>query len=544
MTHIQPITHEAKGHLYYAPIEPGPTDWEGLDPYWALTQFLLSVDGYLEVEDVVIDGEQWDVRLNYHQGQLASRPDDPIDVENGLYEFDITVQGRGQRGGSYQIRPRYPELQTVDGDRVTTPFGHVADEGLSVQFQTSNMELDEICEFFPQILQELFKAGDSGIYDGYFSQPVGGRIEEIERYVRVTRNMARKVMQQGGQFHSLAIHMSGVEGVEGVYKFDNTEEMGYIHQFRYHGNGASELIPTHRYGKQIKGYLPEHPDTFDEDDPLYHHKFGALYRKTLNNDTSIRWENRRDLVDELDESLLNVLAWAGVPIEAGGTTYVTDDHFVASAGRDQDVPIYEDPAPALEADNECLLLRTLRDLSGRTQSDVDILETLATDGGQHVEELAEETGYGLSTIYRAIERLGDAVETQNGHVQFVSMKVAEEVRAIADDIGEFIESGARRASKLVQREVRGAASSAFDKWLAKYGAEFEAPKGDDRPVVRIGTVLSWYRTTAQPRVEDVLDELLSAWKRDGHDVATMLDARVEAEMAGGGSLTGPVSAHR
>ncbi|WP_181685836.1 DUF7845 domain-containing protein [Halorhabdus salina] len=538
MSHVLPDVHEAKGFLYYSPIEPNTTDWEGLDPYWALTRFLTDVDGYLELDDVEINGELWDIRLNYHRGSIAPRPDDPIDTDEGLYEFDITVHGQGHtRGGSYQIRPRYPDLQTVDGDSIPTTFQHVADEGVSVQFQVSGMQLYEIRDLFPRFLQELFQAEDQDLYHGYFSRPVGGHINELERYVRIHRNMAKKVLQSGGQFHKLAIHMSGVEGVHGTYDFDNTEEMGYIHQFRYNQAGANDMVPTHKYGKQIKGYLPENPDAFDEDDALYHHKFGALYRTTLNNDNSIRWEDRHELVDELDEALLNVLSWAGVPIEAGGTTFISDDYFAAGAERDENVPIYEDPAPALEAEQETLLLRTLRDLSERTRSDVEVLQTLATDGGQHVRELADETEYGVSTIYRAIERLGDAVEVQNGHVEFMSQKIAEEVRAIADEISDVVESGAKRASNLVQREIRGSASSAFDKFLAKYGAEFERPDdGDGKPVVRIDTVLSWFKRSSRPRVEAVVDELLQAWHQDGYDVQEIGDARIVAELADGDRL--------
>ena len=551
VTQIQPCTHEAKGFLYYAPIEPGTTDWDGLDPYWALVRLALDVyngeayeyDDVFDLQEVTIDGEEWDIRLNHRYGGLAPRPDDPIDGDS-LLEFDITIQGHGQRGGVYQLRPRFSDMRSSDGAPVTTPFGHVADEGVSVQFQTSNMDLDVIRDLFPRVVDAFFDVADRGLYDGYFERPVGGRISEVERYVRITRNMCRKLTHQGGEFHRLAIHMSGVEGIKGEYTFDNTDAMGSLHQFRYHDRGASDLVPTHRYGKQLKAYLPENPDSFDPEDPLYHHKVGALYRKTLNSSNSVRWEDRRDLVEELDESLLNTLAWADVPTTTDGTTYVSDDHFDATAERESDVPIYDDPAPELEAEQEGLLLRTLRDLSARTDSDIEVLETLATDGGQHVEEVAEETGYGLSTIYRAIERLGDAVEVENGHVQFVSMKIAEEVRAIADEIGQFITDSARRASKLVDRAVRGAASSAFDRFLAKYDAKFEVPEGDNRPVVRIGTVLSWYKRSPQPRVQNVLDELLSAWNRDGHDVMTMANARVEAELPGGERLTGRVSALR
>jgi predicted transcriptional regulator len=537
MSQVQPAIHEAKGHLYYlADDERDPlVDYEPLDPYWALSKMLITeFDGYAELEDIEIDGEAWDIRLNYHKSGVRPRSSDPIDVER-LYELDISVDGEGaERGGSYQIKPRFTPMHHYEsGDVLTFPFHHVGDEGVTVQFQVSNMGFGEIASLFPRFLFELADAADMGLYHGYFDQPDGGRIEEVERYVRLSRSKNQKLIQRGGQFHRLAMLLSDVEGVSGEYKFDNEKTVGHLHAMRFGPTGARELIDYHSHGKQVKSYLPENPDAHDEGEPLYYPKLGALFRKSLNNGHSLRWEDRHDLLDELDETLLNLLAWAEIPTQPGAT-FISDDHFDGSAARSPSVPVYDDPCPRLEAKQEHLLVRTLRDM---TDSDVDVLKTLATDGGQHVDELADQTGYSMSTIYRALQRLDGVVESKAGHVVYVSMKLAEEVRSIVDSLEEHVESAAQRAAHLVDMEVRQSASSSFQRWLDRYGAEFRSPASDgERPVVRIGTVLTQLKSRSNPMVEDVLEEMLSAWRDDCREIGELLNAIVSIDLANGDTL--------
>lgn len=38
---------------------------------------------------------------------------------------------------------------------------------------------------------------------------------------------------------------------------------------------ARELIRHYRLGGQVKSYLPENPENFEEDDAMYHPKVGA-----------------------------------------------------------------------------------------------------------------------------------------------------------------------------------------------------------------------------------------------------------------------------
>jgi len=477
-----------------------------------------------------------------------------------MLEFDILVDGDGERGGSYQISPRWPDLRHYEtGDEITTPFVHLdSDEGISVQWNLSNLSLEEVSGLFPRFMREIFEVGGRDLHERYFTAPAGGYIQEVERYVRILRDSARKIISTGGILNRLSMLLTDVSGVAGVHKFDNTEADGYIHQFRTGREGASEIIPHHRYGKQLKLYLPENPQVFDEDEALYHHKIGTLFRKSLNYGSvtredpedhdaprdkgSVRWSDRDQLLEELDESLFNLLSWSDIPTEAG-STFVGDDHFVPTASDDEDVTLYSDPTPRLEADQDALFLQTFEDLSG---SRLDLVRTVATDGGTHVEDVAESIDVAVSTVYRALRDLPELLESDEGVVRFRSQKLAEEVRAIVDRVEATVESGADRAAELIDHDIRSRSTSIFERWLAEYGAEFLAPGEDDpkadedRPVIRIDTLLADAKSRREPYLPAALNEALVAWREDGRDVLELREALVDVKLAGRGNVRVPL----
>ena len=253
----------------------------------------------------------------------------------------------------------------------------------------------------------------------------------------------------------------------------------------------------------------------------------ALMGERVRDTTTGMRAYRREVVQEIDERLLSILTWADIPTSAGGTTYVSDDHFGAHPAADP-VPIHSDPLPRLEAEQEHLLVNCLRDM---TDSDETIVQEISADGGTHARDLSESTGLSLSTIYRCLERLDGVLESDNGHVQFVTKKLRQEVRTLFDSVQDHLESAADRVASLVDMDARQSASSAFDRWLKKYGAEFDAPAGDDdSPTIRIDTVLSRNKSTSQPMLSDAIDEMLSAWDRDGRDVRDLRDAIVKASV--------------
>nr|WP_240937033.1 winged helix-turn-helix domain-containing protein [Halomicrobium mukohataei] len=168
-----------------------------------------------------------------------------------------------------------------------------------------------------------------------------------------------------------------------------------------------------------------------------------------------------------------------------------------------------------------------------TPADEDIVETLTADGGTHARDLSDETGLSLSTIYRCLDRMDGVLTSDNGHVRFVTDRLRREVRAIVESIDHQLETAADRVAEIVDQDVRQSASAAFDRWLSKYSAEFEPPESEgERPVVRIDTVLSRFKYTDRPMFDDVLDEMGTAWKRDGRSIDQLTDAIVEVSVDG------------
>lgn len=539
MSQPDPATHESKGLLFYTGRDSTRSD--PLSPYWALADLLINqYDGYAEDVETTIDGEEFSIDLNYHKSGIAPREEDQLDADR-VYEFDITVEGDGERGGSYQVKPRWSPLRHYDtGETIDAPFFHVADEGISVQYNLSNMSLDEVSELFPAFLRALFDEVGKRLNRQYFARPSGGSIQEVERYVRITRENAKKITKKGGPFDRLAMLLSDLDGTAGMHKWNNSEAMGYIHQFRTDPTGSSEMINHHTRGKQLKLYLPRDPDSFDEDDPLYHHKLGALFRKSLNSG-AVRWSEKDELVEELDEALFSLLDWSDIPTDSG-PGFVSDDHFSASSTDREDVTTYSDPTPRLETEQEALFLRTMSDLS---DSRLELVRAIATDGGRHVEDVASDIDVAVSTVYRALRDLPDILESDNGVVRFASAKLAEEVRSIVEDVERTLERGADRAASLIDVDLRSNSTSAFERWLAHYGAEFDAPEDvEDQPTIRIDTVLSHAKSRTEPLLDNVLEEMLLAWKSDGRDPLDLRDALVEVDLARGESVRSPLAALR
>lgn len=70
--------------------------------------------------------------------------------------------------------------------------------------------------------------------------------------------------------------------------------------------------------------------------------------------------------EELEETLLNTLRWSGIPVSPGGATFVTDDHFDATA-TDANVRLYDDPTPEIEAEQKALVVTALRQMPTSTR---------------------------------------------------------------------------------------------------------------------------------------------------------------------------------
>ncbi|MFC7028474.1 hypothetical protein ACFQH8_15690 [Halomicroarcula sp. GCM10025710] len=519
---MAPHTHEANAYLNYA---PKGDDYDGLDPYWAISNLYINeFDGWRKLKDVEIEGERWDIRINRSTCGIAARPSDSVD--GALYEFDITMRGPGRTKVSFNLSPRYESMRNPDGDSISMAWDHLEhDEGIAVYVQASNVNPDRFPSLLARSIFELADSADVGLYHGYFDAPASGRLTDLERYVRILRSMSEKLVGAGGLLDRISMRLSDAKGTKGRYRFDNEEIKGHHHTIKHQSTAARELISHHSLGGQEKVYLPEHPEKFESDDALYHPKFGVKYAKKQNKNGAVDWDQRHDVIQELDERLLSILSWAGIPTEAGGTTYVVDDHFDA-APAEESVAIHADPLPKLEANQEHLLMTCLRDMTPAGQ---EIAEVVATDGGQHVEDVADATDTSLSTVYRVLQRMDGVLESDNGHVQFVSEALRKEVRGIVQSVEHAIESAADRAAELVSMDLRQSASSAFDKWMARYGADIDWPEHDGGQVrVRLDTLLSTMNDD-RPSPEQAIAEMYEAWETDGRHPKALDGGLLEAD---------------
>lgn len=519
MTHVETAPHECEGNLIFTE--------NGLSPYWIIGRLLTSgFGGHSGEIECKANGEMWTISLGYQKSGVAPRRKDDVGGDR-LYEFRLSAHGHGERKVNFLIQPRFAGMQHYEsGDSIPTPFDHInVDEGVNVRFAESNIEPGELLKLLPELVQVLAKEGGIRVNQDYFTGPVHemSNITTYERYIRLHRNWSEKLVGRTGAMQRLMHLCANEKGSEVEYRIDNEDIVGYNHRVLLPKQDVKRLISSHRHGQQIKHYHPKHVRKNDESDPLYHPKVGVLMKKSLTGHSGA-WSDRDEIRRELDETLINLLKWSDIPIQPDQTTFVPDKHFGAREAENS-VTLHADPTPEMEAQQDALLVTVLRDLC---ESDVEVLETLVADGGEkHPQELANETERGISTIYRALDRLHGIVRNDDASVSFVSKKFEQEIAAIVESTEHKIQNSADRAAKILDMEGRDDESSAWQKWCRKYAAKITEVTEDGERTIRIDTVLSQLKSTPHPRVQDVLHEAVDAWRRDGRDPLDLQEATVK-----------------
>jgi hypothetical protein len=86
-----------------------------------------------------------------------------------------------------------------------------------------------------------------------------------------------------------------------------------MHRLQLSPTDAGKLVPTHQYGKLLKYYHPKYVRSEENgDDSLYNPKVGVLVRKKFHG-KAIPWNDLGDARREIEETLVNLLAWSNVP---------------------------------------------------------------------------------------------------------------------------------------------------------------------------------------------------------------------------------------
>ncbi|WP_265109605.1 DNA-binding protein [Halosolutus halophilus] len=535
MLQVATAPHEIEGRWKWP-------DWDR-GPYDALSSVMLGppFEGYLEVSTEV-DGEPWRLQVSYSKSGFAPRLSDGINAER-LYEWDIVGRGRNEKKASYNISPRFPNMRHWEtGEPVQLPWENQVGEteGVDVEYHTSNIEADRGLELLPEFFAAIFDEAEERVHPEYFRTDPhpASTMWAYERYVRIRREWARK-LSSAGVLQKVALYLSDLEGVKAELHIDNTEVMNHQNRLFLEPSSVTELLPGHTYGRKFEIYQLKDPDAVSKDHPSYHPKVEVLVNKKMNGGQAWAWADRHEVTEEIDETLLNALQWEDIPLAPDGNgVYVADDHFDAVA-REETVELYEDPTPRLEAKTDHLLMTTLRDM-GETARDVT--ETVATDGGATVDDLADQLGKHPATIYRAIEDLGEILELDQGNVSFRARKYREELRALVESAEYAIESFADRIQHVMGLADHVAELSLFQEWLAENGAEVEFDEQGDPKRVRVDTILSELKASSFENVATIAAEALEKWSKSGNDPAILRRAQMSWKTPGGGTEVGFVGA--
>jgi transposase len=523
LAHIETSPHEVEGHLKFV---PGPRDThEGLQPYWFLTSLLLGeFDGYSRKIETKIDGETWTVSMNYWQTGIAPREQDSINGDR-MYGYVVRGDGPGEAKAAFQIEPRWNGMRHYeDGETLNIPW-EPDTTGVDADVHSSNVEPDRL----PQLLRDLVAAlagdVDKRWNADYFRDPhESSNLYAYERYVRLVTDSGKKLVLQSGAFWRIHHLLAEEKGAKWSFTGDNEEVIGKRHQLKLKPVSAGKLVSHHRYGKQLKHYHMKHVDA--QEGATEHPKFGVLVNKSLNGGEAIPWGDRHEVRREIEETIVNVLDWSGVPTDPDADVWVEDDHFSPTES-DTKIARVDDPTPQLEAEQQSLLLRTMREVG---EGPTELVEKLATDGGTRYDDAAADLGVGTSTIYRWLSDLGDLVSNERGRLDLASEKLRQEVAAIAEQAENSVASAASRVCKLVNMD-RDGDESALQRWMNTYAVEIERATDDEAGEVRIDTVLSTLRSRSEPMLSEVLDEGRTAWKRAGFDVAEFDAMRLSADLA-------------
>ncbi|WP_049967384.1 DUF7845 domain-containing protein [Haloferax prahovense] len=532
MSSVASAPHETRGNLLYGEY--------GSSPYWAVRQLYNHIDGgvskiEIEVPRLEEDGtETWEVSMGFHQSGLSPREADTV---NSLLEYDINAYGEGERKLPVCVQPRLAWSDENRPDSVPATLGPATNVKLQ---NVVNLELDEIPHVFKWVMRRVCEKVGFDWSRKYFAEEPHkfSTITQHERYLRIDRDQAKKLVRRDGVFMRLFMLSADIEGSHVVYDSNNEDVVGYNHQLRLDRSAITDLFPNSQHrprGLQLKHYHPQYVRESSDGDPLYHPKLGALYKKNLNRDQAVAWDDRHDLVGDLEEKLLNVLSWADIPTRPG-MWFIADDHFSAVAS-DRTIALWDDPTPQIEASQDSVIMRTLSRL---TDADHDVLEHLAlTDGGTRVGELEDGTGWSSTTIYRVLQRLSGLLENDGGVVKWVSSKIAQEVRELVSIADDVVDSVAGRIENVLNVDPRDLERSgrALQNWLNRYGAEVVAGMDDrdDRVRIRIRTVLTQSKNSAATGeyLPDVLEEGYSAWCDAGLDSRRFLNAIVTYDRAYG-----------
>jgi hypothetical protein len=473
---------------------------DGLAPFFALDSEVKAGEGSKSGE-FLQDGERWVVRLSYQDSNIVHPGDrTPLGTNwqlQTMREYRLKVarhpsqDDAGQQDFVAHVAPRWPGMQGErdDGSRVEIPVPDGFGEGVNVRVKGSNITFAR----YPELLQRA--AIEVGVTGHYFEEPHPySNVQDAEKYARVHEDVSGPVHARDGPIAAMG-HLleSDRRGYRKIVQNDDDEQgrnlPGYYHTATLGPRRIREAFPDHHLPKEVKHYYAREALSVPDDHPLSHPKIGSsLQASLLDDDETVRWSDLEKLERELDQTVLSVLADAGLDIAPSGSgPFVEDAYFepeVDHAGPD---PIGLD-LTRVEQQQESVVVRHLSD--GLSPVQWEALEMLVSDGGTVAPaDIADEYGRHVESVRRALREMEDLVISDYADVSLRSEYVAEMVHAAVDEAREATRRAVDTAAKAAEAAERGLENtmSAFIAWAARHGVDVNDAR-DAQMTLRFGEI--------------------------------------------------------
>lgn len=398
-----------------------------------------------------------------------------------MREFKFSVESGddviGERSFHTHIAPCWQGMRSKGGRTISMP--NDLEEGVNLHVQSLNIEFD--C--YHRLVQRTMRA--AGINSRYFDNlHEFSTVLDAERYVRIHKNESGPVHARDGPIAQIGHLLENDRtGRRKLVQYDSDEHArdrpGYYHTATLGPRRVCEAFPSHELPKEVKHYYAQHAISLDDNRSIAHPKVGASYQRSFWNDqldaspTDLERLNR-----ELEETLLSVLAEAGLLLRSGAGTYIEDAYFSAEDS-DRDRDILELDLTQIKHRQESVVIKHLAD--GIAPTAWELLEVLVTDGGEvSPQDIADETGRHLGSVRRALNRIPELVEREYGKVSLRSKYIADLVHDAVTEARDATRRAAEAGAKAIEAAERGLdqSTSAFIAWAAKHDIDIRDREGD------------------------------------------------------------------
>ncbi|AGB16646.1 hypothetical protein Halru_2052 [Halovivax ruber XH-70] len=526
---VEPQTHEVALNYIFAD--------DGLNPYFACFQSI-KTGGGSRTGAFKLDGEQWKATLYYQESGICHPGDEtpqgtPIAIDE-IREYRLAIERSSdedpiekQRLNAH-LSPRWQgmEVENSYGERSELSIPTGISEAVNVRVQGSNVDVFR----YQDLVARAFQSVD--ISAGYFEDPHEySNVQDLARYVRVDDDRSGPVHARDGPIANLG-HLleSDRTGYRKVVQNDCDEDgetvPGYYHTVTLGPERVTEAFPGHRAPREIKHYKSREYKSLESSHPIKNPKVEVSYQASRwDESVGVDPESLRDLVRQLDETLLAVLADAGINVHpqdgsGGGGPFVEDRYFDPSRSIERE--LVELNLTEIQSHQESVVIRHLAD-GGFSPVEWEALEYLVTDGGEVApKDIAAAEGRHEDSVRRALNRIPELVESEYGRVSLRSNHIAELVHNAVQEAKDATRRAVEAGAKAVAAADRGLdeTTSALMAWCAKHGVDVD-DRADARLKIRLGDVASTHDARRR------LSEAYRLWCDAGKDPVRFRQAQVE-----------------